>query len=470
MRSLWIKVLAGFMLVAIVAVGVVALLANRALTQQFRIYVSQGRQQRAEWLAPEFAAYYALTGSWEGVNEWAAAISQSQAGTPGQGQGRGRGRLGGSDRLLLADADGYVLADTDGALLGQRLSSRDLKAGAPIEVDGQLVGTLFIPAAEGVHQAPEVEFLRQVNNWLLWAGLAAGVVALILGLVLARQLTAPLRRLTDAAQQLAGGEVAKSSKGAVPQVPVRSRDEVGQLSQAFNKMAQSLSQQETLRRNMMADIAHELRTPLTVIRSDLEALLDGVYDPSPEALASLYEETLLLTRLVDDLRALAQAEAGQLRLERQPTDLNDLLLAVVASYEPHASAQGQTLSLDPGSALTLVDADPQRVRQIVTNLVSNALRHAPQGGEVTIAVDAQAREALVSVSDDGPGITPENIAHVFDRFWQGDSARAGSSGLGLAIARELVLAHGGQIWVESEPGKGATFHFALPLFESGNQS
>jgi two-component system sensor histidine kinase BaeS len=461
LNRLWVKLLAGYMLVALVAVGVVAVLANRATAQQFSIYISQGRLLRAERLVPEFAAYYARTGSWEGVAEWMVALGQIQTG--GQGQGLGRGRLGESDRLLLADPDGQILADSQGELLGQRLSSTDLEVGVPIEVGGQRVGTLFIPAAEGVHQSLEAEFLSRVNDWLAWAGLAAGGVALVLGLLLARQLTAPLRSLTTAALKLAQGPAGLHSWEDVPQVPIRSRDEVGELSQAFNQMARSLAREEVLRRNLMADIAHELRTPLSVIRSDLEALLDGVYQPTPEVLASLHDDTLLLSRLVDDLRALAQSEAGQLRLERKPTDLADLLAGVVAAFDLQAEGQGRSLVLDLPPDLAPVDVDPQRVRQVVANLVSNALRHTPEGGRVVVSAAQRQDKAQVSVADSGSGISAEDLPRVFDRFWQGDRNRAGSSGLGLAIARELVRAHGGRLWVESSPGQGATFLFTLPL-------
>jgi signal transduction histidine kinase len=215
----------------------------------------------------------------------------------------------------------------------------------------------------------------------------------------------------------------------------------------------------------MADIAHELRTPLTVIRGDLEALLDGVFELTPEALASLQEETLMLSRLVDDLRALAQAEAGQLRLERQPTDLADLLRGVVAGFKLQAESQGQALRLEVPPNLPLVDADPQRVRQMVANLISNAFRHAPDSGRVTVEATRRSGAVQISVADDGPGIAPEDLPYVFDRFWQGGKVRVkgadSSGGLGLAIARELVRAHGGQIWVESKVGEGTTFHFTL---------
>jgi signal transduction histidine kinase len=199
-----------------------------------------------------------------------------------------------------------------------------------------------------------------------------------------------------------------------------------------------------------------------VIRGDLEALLDGLFEPTPEALASLQEESLMLSRLVDDLRALALAEAGQLRLEREPTDLAELLRAVVMAFDHQAESQGQVLTLELPPQLGLVEADPQRVRQIAANLVSNALRHAPGSGRVVVSVLQAATELRVSVSDDGPGIAAGDLPHVFDRFWRGGRPRAEGSGLGLAIARELVRAHGGRIWAESELGVGSTFHFTIP--------
>jgi signal transduction histidine kinase len=454
-QSLWVKLLLGFVLVAVVAVGLVAVLANRVTTHQFELYVSQGRQLRAERLAPDLSAYYAQTGSWDGVAELVTTLQSPELGGRGPGRGRGQGVSITIDRLVLADADGLVLADTEGGLVGQHLSQTELALGAPIIVGDQQVGTLLIPAGEAVHQSLETEFLDKVNAALLWAGLAAGAVALVLGMLLARQLSAPLRALTRAAHRLTEGET--------PQVEVHSRDEIGELGQAFNTMARALARQETLRRNLMADIAHELRTPLSVMRGDLEALLDGVFAPTPEALASLQEETLLLSRLVDDLRALAQAEAGQLRLERQPTDLADLLRGVVASFDLQAGSQGQTLVLDTPPNLPAVDVDPQRVRQVVANLLSNALRHAAESGRVTVSALLQPGEVQVSVADDGPGIATEDLPHVFDRFWRAGGARVEGSGLGLAITRELVRAHGGYTWVESGPGQGSRFYFTLPL-------
>jgi signal transduction histidine kinase len=471
-HSLWTRLVAALVLVVVVAVGTIAIVSNQATSRQFQTYVSQGKQQRAERLAPNFAYYYGQIGSWDGVAEWLVDLTSgtaAQAAPQASGQGRGlrvgRGQAIGAsgDRLLLADAEGTVLADSLGTWEGERLSEAELGLGVPIVDGGETVGILLIPAEGSLHQAAEAEFLRQVNRALLWGGLASGAIALILGVLLARQLTAPLRALTRAAQSLTNGQAGRSYEAGVPQVEIRTQDEIGELGQAFNQMAGSLAQQERLRRNLMADIAHELRTPLSVIRSDLEALLDGVYEPTPDVLGSLQEESLLLSRLVDDLRALALAEAGQLKLEHEPFDLGEVLRGIVAAFALQAETKRQTLALDLPAGPLLVNADAQRVRQVVANLVSNALRHAPSpGNHVVVSALALSGEVQVSVADNGPGIAPEELPHVFDRFWQGGGARAGGSGLGLAIARELVRAHGGHIWVESKLGEGTTFRFTLP--------
>ena len=463
-NRLWIKLLIAFGLVALAAVGVGLVLTNRITAHQFALYVGQGRQARAERLAPDLAAYYARTGSWAGV---ADLLPDLAASSPGQRQGRGNG-AGQVERIVVADAEGMVVADTQGDLTGERLSAAEQAAAAPVQVDGQTVGMVLLPSGEASRLLEE-KYLQQVNRSLLWAGLAAAAVALTAGLWLARQLTAPLREVTGAAQRLAGWDAASGDQ--LPQVEVRSRDEIGDLGQAFNQMAQTIGRQEVLRRNLMADIAHELRTPLTVIRGDLEALLDGLFEPTPEALASLQEEALLLSRLVDDLRALAQAEAGQLRLERQPTNVGELLRGVVGSLDLQAEGHGQRLGLEVAPDLPPVDADPLRLRQVVANLVWNALRHTPAGSRVMVAAarseghaersEASPGEVVVSVADNGSGIAPEELEHVFDRFWRGKRAGSEGSGLGLAIANELTRAHGGRMWVESKVGQGSTFYFTI---------
>jgi two-component system OmpR family sensor kinase/two-component system sensor histidine kinase BaeS len=217
---------------------------------------------------------------------------------------------------------------------------------------------------------------------------------------------------------------------------------------------------------MTADIAHELRTPLSVIRGQVEAIQDGIFPPDSTHMAPIHEEILLLNRLIEDLRTLALADAGQLKLQTAMVDPGALVERTVAKVAPLALEQNVTLSAQLASQLPGINIDSHRIEQVLANLLANALRHTPSQGNVTIRAEADRQQLLFSIADTGPGISPEDIPHLFDRFWRGDKSRArdrGGAGLGLAIARQLVEAHGGTIWVSSHQNTGATFHIALPL-------
>jgi len=241
---------------------------------------------------------------------------------------------------------------------------------------------------------------------------------------------------------------------------------MGELAVAFNQMIRELARADELRRNMTADVAHELRTPLSVIRGKLEGVLDGVYPATPEHLEPILDEILLLTRLVEDLHLMALAEAGQLALEKRPLDVGDLLRDAQVNFGPQADDRGVTLALDLPEALPQVMADWRRISQVLGNLLTNALRHTPPGGRVTLSARAIGGAVEVTVADTGAGIPPEDLPYIFERFWRGDKSRSragGGSGLGLAIARQLVEMHGGKIGVESTPGQVTRFTFTLPL-------
>jgi len=241
------------------------------------------------------------------------------------------------------------------------------------------------------------------------------------------------------------------------------------VAQAFNQMTAALEEAERQRRNMVADIAHELRTPLSVLQGNLQAILDDVYPLNKEEIARLYDETRLLGRLVDDLRELALADAGQLRLNLQPLKVAPVVQATVESLSLAAENQGVALSAELPEDLPLVRADPDRLGQVLRNLVVNALQHTPAGGSVVVRAATIAGAVEISVADTGEGIAPEDLPHVFERFWRADASRswdkrwAGGTGLGLSVAQSLVEAQGGRIWAESALGRGSTFRFTLPL-------
>jgi two-component system sensor histidine kinase BaeS len=322
--------------------------------------------------------------------------------------------------------------------------------------------------AERMIGPAERAYLAATSNSLWVAGGLAVLAAVGVGLLLARQISGPLRDLTSAARRMASGDL----EG---RVPVRSADELGQLAAAFNSMAEAVGRQQALRRRMAADVAHELRTPLAVIRADFEAMLDGVRPLSAEAVAEVHGETRLLSRLIDDLRDLSLAETGQLPLRKVPTDLGELARASAARFVPRTEERGVGLEVAAADDLPRADVDPDRVSQILGNLLENALRHTPPGGRVELSVGPgeEPTTLQVTVRDSGPGIPAEHLPNVFEHFYRVDRARsrsAGGSGIGLAVVKQLVEAHGGRVWAESPPGRGATFGVELPAAPAGPRS
>ncbi len=300
--------------------------------------------------------------------------------------------------------------------------------------------------------------LGTFNQTLLLAAVAGGGVALVLTAGLSRGIVGPVEDLTRAVRRMAQGDRRQ-------RVTVRSRDEIGELARAFNLMADSVGEAEQLRRQMVSDIAHELRTPLTNIRGYLEAVRDGVITAEPSVIDSLHEEAMLLNRLVADLQELALAEAGQLKLAQQPVAVADVVEKTVNTLRPLFAA-GPAVRVDLPADLPLVTADPERLGQVLRNLLTNAQHHTPAAGEIVVAAQVAGATVEITVRDSGCGIAAEHLPYVFERFYRADQARAratGGAGLGLAIVKQLVEAHGGQVRVESRPGGGATFAFTLPL-------
>lgn len=289
----------------------------------------------------------------------------------------------------------------------------------------------------------------------LAAGLV-GVLVFVLGIAFVgrsvRRMVAPIGEVMDAADRVADGDY-------TTRVAARGPGEVRRLGRAFNEMTARLQASDDQRRRLLADVTHELRTPLAVIQGNLEGMVDGVYALDEEGVTTVLEETRVMARLLDDLQLVATADAGALALDRRRTDLAALARDVVAAFEPRAEASGVTLSsVAEDGCEALVDAG--RIRQVLDNLVGNALRHTPAGGAVTIRVSGQGNAVGVAVEDTGPGIPPDRIDGIFDRYSR--SADSGGSGLGLAIAKGLVEAHGGSIGAESEEGRGATLRFLIP--------
>jgi signal transduction histidine kinase len=442
LRSLQVRFILANVLVVIMAVTLTALLASQTTGTELQQYMERGDIQRYRRFAGYLGAVYRETGGWGNVQPVLEQMSQVTG-----------------ERLAIADSSGKIVGDSGYELVGKSIPLNRIQPVGRIYVEGVHVGNLLINP-ERAYPMVDHGFLSSVNNLVLMSAGVAGLVAILVTLALSRRIVQPVVALTAATRRMEKGDLSA-------RVAVTSNDEIGELARSFNAMADGLARLEQLRRHMVNDAAHELRTPLTNLRGYLEAAREKLVTPDAQWLESLYEETMLLNRLVDDLQDLALAEAHQLRLVRQPVDIADLARSALDAIRPQAEGRGLHLALHVPPDLPLVDADPTRIRQVLQNLLSNALDFTPSGGEVAVTMRADDHWVKVEIHDTGCGIAPEHLPFVFERFYRVDASRArstGGSGLGLTIVKNLVEAHGGRVWVESTVGRGSTFGFSLPVF------
>jgi len=360
---------------------------------------------------------------------------------------------------VIVNADGVVVYSPNLSQIqvGRRLDDEILELGIRFMTrDGQewtFLPTRFLAGIE-----MEEDYLQRARRSLLWAGIAAGVVAILLSFVLIRQLTGPLRKLDAAVRRIAAGTFDH-------RVDIVSSDEIGRLASSFNEMASSLASSEQVKKRLIADISHELRTPITAVRTTLEGLRDGLIQPSQETLTALHDKVLLTTRLVQDLHQLALADTGRLSIHPSPTSIAQLLETIVETIGVQLEDERIDLvrAIDPD--LPLVHVDAHRIEQVLLNLLSNAIRHTPEGGRILVRATQDRRSLRVEIQDSGPGLSASDVRHVFDRFYRADASRASAAGagLGLSIAKVLVEAHGGTIWAENASEGGARFGFTLPV-------
>jgi len=335
--------------------------------------------------------------------------------------------------------------------------------GVPVVRAGKVVGAVYVAhqvEARGVLGAiaGTFSFVRTIWLQLLLAGLVAAVIALFLARIFARGLTSPLRDMAAAARRLATGDYTE-------RVAVRSRDEVGQLAEAFNRMAGEMEGLERLRRDLVANVSHELKTPISALRAHLENLLDGVAEPNPEVLSVMLQQSERLSRLVDQLLELSRLEAGDVPMDLEPVALAPLVDRVIREIRLARPDRAIEVGMEVPAELPPVRADRERIHQVLFNLLDNAFRFTP-AGRVDVTAVRRGDTCEVSVRDTGPGIPPDKLGLVFERFYRVDPSRSredGGTGIGLAIARSVVEAHGGRIWAESDGSNGSTFRFALPL-------
>jgi two-component system sensor histidine kinase BaeS len=325
---------------------------------------------------------------------------------------------------------------------------------------GMMMGNQGVDGSNGRSQL-YTDFRASFNDALIYAALAATIVAVVLSLYLSRGVIAPVRAMSVATQRIADGRYDE-------RVPVRGEDELAQLGMRFNQMAEKLSQVESMRRRLIGDVSHELRTPLTAIKGSMEGLMDAVLPATDETYQQIYAEADRLSRLVEDLQELSRVEARAYDLDLRPLDVACLVGTVSKRLTPQFEAKPIFLELALAPELPRIMADEDRIVQVLTNLIGNALQYTPESGKITITAKQISHEVQISVRDTGLGIPPEHLPNIFDRFYRVDKSRSrragGGSGIGLTIARALIEAHGGLIWAESAgEGQGSTFTFTLPI-------
>jgi two-component system sensor histidine kinase BaeS len=457
MRSLAGKLTLAFLLVGVFGVLLFAFLVGQRTRSEFDRFLSD-RDQAI--LVDALNDYYAEYGNWSGVRQALSAPPLNFY----------------SRDILLLDANGVVeLANRDFEV-GDRLDLQNLKENTALQASGQTIGYVVWlppdggpggPGPNGPRSGDRPPGRAELAFWdrILWAAVASGLItillALLLGWLLARTLTAPVRELTHATQAMAAGDLNQ-------RVNVHTQDEIGNLAISFNQMSADLARASQLRKQMTADLAHDLRTPLSILRGYLEGLKESRIQGTPTLYMLMYDEVLHLQRLVEDLRVLSLADAGELSLNRRLVDPAALLERTGLLYFVAAEQQGVQLRVEAAENLPSIQVDTDRITQVLNNLVSNALRHT-QEGEIVLSAWATESHVYLSLRDTGNGIAAEELPFVFDRFYRGDKARrrtdSTSSGLGLAIAKAIVEAHGGTIQVESTLGQGTTFLLALPVPE-----
>jgi signal transduction histidine kinase len=461
-HSLQFRLILAFILVIVVTIGGASFFFARSIWSELQRYDESNNllfNARVQYIV---SAYYRTYRDWNGIQPIVEQL----------------GEMGGK-RVIITNTGGTVVADSQKSLVGKEYSTNeqgtplylvsinvnpslspllpsasDPTLSAPYQTD--YFGMLYISQSSSILA---LYLSSAINRFLLWGGLMAIVIALVVTFFLSRRILSPIRALTNSAKRLAKGDFAQ-------RVQIDGRGEVGELAQTFNSMASDLDRAEKLRRNMVADVAHELRTPLSNVAGYLEAIRDDMIKPDTTTIASLSEEVDLLSRLVDDLQELALSDAGELKLVRQPENISQLIGQSVKAIQAKVIEKGLDISIEIAGDLPPVNIDYHRISQVLRNLLSNALKHTGNGGKIAVSANLEDTWVRVSVTDNGEGIPPDDLPNMFERFYRVDKSRArngGGSGLGLTIAKRLVEAHGGTIEVRSELGKGSCFSFTVPV-------
>ncbi len=451
MNKLWLRLSLSFLAVILLAIGAVAWVVSSSVQSRFDQYVKISNMARFGGdIMGELERYYVANGTWQGVETLLPSRGQGE----GSGSGMGRGA-----QIFITDADGVIMASTQPEWIGQLTSEIGPSQHMELIIDGQMVGTLGeqTPGTVALQEAEE-QFLADTTAGLIVTAVVGGLMTFGLGIGLSYTLTRPLEHLTE---NISRWKLRESQQP----VNVGGTDEIRRLGTAFNDLLKRLTDGEAQRQRMTADVAHELRTPVAIMRGHLEAMMDGVYPLDASHLAVAYDQVLHLTRLVEDLRLLTLAEAGQLSLNPSEFDMLPAIHASIERFAPLTQDRGINVAIHLPENCVAVYADPNRIQQVLDNLLSNAVRHAPANGNISVTAVCQDDHVSVSIFNQSEqSLNDEQIIYLFNRFWRGEDARkrdTGGSGLGLAITRELLRLQGGDIHAERE-GDGLKLIFTLP--------
>lgn len=518
--KLGLKLIASFILITLLGTFTTALIIRLTTDNYYQKFVFQGHVNQAFRLGSLLAGYYTEKGSWQGVEDYIRSLAvenesmmqtrrgqlESMSPQPpdiarleNSRRGNRRGMqpmmqhgmmmsnmLPGCQRIVLTKPDGAVIIDSEDRLKpGTMLRADQLQKSLPVNTQAGIAGRILVGSMiEPMLGPQESEFLTSVNHSIWLASGLLFIIAVLAGVLLVMHIIRPLRALALGVKHIASGDFSI-------RVKVKTRDELGDLAENFNTMVASLEAAEAWKKQIIADAAHELRTPVSLIQGQLEMMLEGVYELDRKNLQSLYEEARRLAALISELQELAFAESGKLVLQLTDVDLGQLAREALVAFRAEADRKEINFRYDQKGELPLVAIDKQKIYQVISNLLSNALRYTPQGGEIAVSLDlATGKETgtgllpelappvwqaannvnftfvRLTVADTGPGIPSVELERIFERFYRLDRARnrqEGGSGLGLAICREIIHLHGGRIWAEDTGVNGARFCFTLPV-------
>ena len=443
--SLQFRLIVGFAFVLAVTLGSISFYIGFATEREVERFEQEVEEARAARVRQVVTEYYGARRRWSGLQPIIERASSLY-----------------SWRIVVTDELGQVVGDSHRRSGILRIEAARDAHYFPILSDEQEVGNVLmatgdIPAA--FPEPPATRLSSALNRSLLWTGVAGAAAGILLISLMSRRALVSIRALNAAAQGLGRGDLSR-------RVQSPGRDEIGQLSTTFNTMAEGLQNAERQRRNMTADVAHELRTPLTNVQGYIEAIRDKVLEPDSATIETIHEQVLYLSRLIEDLRLLAETEADDFLLDRRLDSMEEVVRGCVEAFRPRAEAKRVAIELEVSSDLPHVNIDRTRIAQVTNNLLENAIRHTPSGGRVSVSARADDSGISVTVADTGEGVPSEALPYVFERFYRSDPSRAratGGAGLGLTIAKQLVEAHGGRISLTSQPGKGASVTFDVPL-------